>query len=141
MSRPHLCLRNHMLEGTIVPKELRNQMNNRLVGCDVCQRVCPMQPVDQQLVQACSFKLDDFVTLDEGVFSESIRRLSEQIGRNAARPQRVRAQAALLAGNTLNPVYLPVLRAWSESPFEAVREHAGWAMEKLVQTEKSDVRT
>ena len=42
------------------------------------------------------------------------------------------AQAALLAGNSGEKKYLPVLEAWSQLPFEAVAEHARWARERLL---------
>ena len=40
--------------------------------------------------------------------------------------------AALLAGNSGEKKYLPVLEAWSQLPFEAVAEHARWARERLL---------
>ena len=119
-----------MMEGVIIPEELRDKMGSRLIGCDLCQHVCPMQrQTDQPTTD--SFQLSDFVTNDPAIFSNSVSRLAEQIGRNAARPQRVRSQAAILAGNSKNPAYLPVLRTWAESPFDAVRKHAKWAIEKI----------
>ena len=71
------------------------------------------------------------MTLDQTEFSQAIAKLSCEIGRNAARPQRVRAQAALLAGNSRNARYLPVLREWRNLPFHAVKEHAQWAIEQI----------
>lgn len=75
--------------------------------------------------------LDSFVTQDQQQFSAQIARLAEMIGRNAARPQRVRAQIALLCGNVGNETHLPVLHAWAQSDFEVVREHARWAIEQI----------
>ena len=77
------------------------------------------------------FQLSDFVTNDSQAFSRSFALLAQEIGRNVARPQRVRAQAAILAGNSKDPVYLPVLHAWAQLPFDAVREHALWAIEQI----------
>lgn len=130
MCHPERCLRNFMMEGLVVPEALREAIGMRLIGCDICQRVCPMQPACAPARQE-ALRLDAFVTDDPAAFSSAVARLGEQIGRNAARPQRVRAQAALLAGNSGNPAYLPVLRAWAQSPFEAVREHARWAIDRL----------
>ena len=76
-------------------------------------------------------KLNDLVTEDQALFSAAIQKLSGEIGKNAARPQRVRAQAALLAGNSGDKNYLPVLESWANLPFEAVAEHARWATERL----------
>lgn len=131
MSHPERCLRNFMMEGVVVPEHLRSKMGMKLIGCDVCQRVCPMQPRDVQTHDASNFTLNMFMTTNNAAFSDAVARLAERIGRNAARPQRVRAQAALLAGNIKIPAYLPVLHSWSQSEFEAVREHALWAIQQM----------
>lgn len=130
LSHPERCLRNFMMEGNVTPETLRKKMGMRLLGCDICQRVCPMQP-DSAQTAPIQIRLDELVTADQSAFSETVSRLGALIGRNAARPQRVRAQAALLAGNSGNAACLPVLREWAQSPFEAVREHAVWAMEQI----------
>ena len=132
---PDKCLRNYMMEGVVVPEALRAKMQNALIGCDRCQRVCPMQP-SGQADREC-FLLDDFVTLDEVKYADAIKRLAERIGRNAARPQRVRAQAALLCGNIGREADLPVLESWAESEFEAVREHAQWAIKQIEARKES----
>lgn len=130
MTHPERCLRNFMMEGNVTPEPLRRKIGMRLLGCDICQRVCPMQP-ELKTVTPIEIRLDELVTQDAAAFSRTVARLAELIGRNAARPQRVRAQAALLAGNSGRTACLPVLREWAQSPFEAVREHAVWAMEQL----------
>lgn len=130
VTHPERCLRNFMMEGNVTPEPLRSSVGMRLLGCDICQRVCPMQP-EHALSAPVGIRLEELVTDDESAFSRTVSRLSASIGRNAARPQRVRAQAALLAGNSGNAAYLPVLRKWAQSPFEAVRTHAIWAIEQI----------
>ena len=130
MTHPERCLRNFMMEGNVTPEPLRRKVGMRLLGCDICQCVCPMQP-DAAQTLPIDIRLEELVTADAAAFSQTVARLGALIGRNAARPQRVRAQAALLAGNSGNAAYLPVLRQWAQSPFEAVREHAIWAMEQI----------
>ena len=130
MAHPERCLRNYMMEGMVVPEAARAKMGMKLVGCDMCQRVCPMQ-TGEESGENMAFQLDDFLTADETAFRESVSRLGGVIGRNMARPQRVRAQAALLAGNRGRARDLDVLRGWVESDFEAVREHAKWAIQQI----------
>lgn len=141
MSHPERCIRNFMMEGVVTPEGLRAKMGMRLIGCDICQRVCPMQPEFQQ-GRTLGLQLDELVTLDQPTFSAAIQKLAAEIGRNAARPQRVRAQAALLAGNSGDRSYLPVLENWAQMPFAAVAEHAGWAARLLTdgldREEKTD---
>jgi len=138
MSHPERCMRNFMMEGVAVPAHLREKMGMRLIGCDVCQRVCPMQPKREEAA-AIPLSLEQLVTVDPQAFSHAVSVLGEEIGRNAARPQRVRAQAALLAGNSGNPAYLPVLYQWAQMPFDAVREHAEWAIERLELEQSRDL--
>lgn len=130
MTHPERCLRNFMMEGVVVPKEYRGKIGMRLIGCDICQRVCPMQTTPPGKREEPYF-IKEFVSDDTSAFSRTVTRLADEIGRNTARPQRVRAQAALLAGNSKDPAYLPVLNKWAQAPFEAVREHALWAIEQI----------
>lgn len=129
MTHPERCLRNFMMEGIVVPIHLRSAMGNRLLGCDMCQRVCPMQPKEEQ--SEGNWLLDDLVTEDARLFSARVAKLAEQIGKNTARPQRIRAHAALLCGNVGTANDLPTLYAWKNSEFEAVRVHAAWAIEQI----------
>lgn len=131
MSHPERCLRNFMMEGIVIPEHLRAKIGMSLIGCDICQRVCPMQPQGVRDADPLRYSLRDFVTDDSRAFSETIERLACAIGRNTARPQRVRAQAAILAGNSRDRKFLPVLHEWAELPFEAVREHARWAIKEI----------
>jgi len=130
LTHPERCLRNFTLEGVVVPEKMRSKIGMHLIGCDICQRVCPMQP-EAPLHHRMGYSLDEFMTEDPAAFSSAVTRLSEEIGRNAARPQRIRAQAALLAGNSKDRAYLPVLRQWAQLPFDAVNQHARWAIEQI----------
>ena len=130
MTHPQRCLRNFMMEGVVVPEQIRSKIGMRMIGCDICQRVCPMQPEGKQQTGQ-QFSLREFLTEDPAAFSNAVASLAHEIGRNTARPQRVRAQAALLAGNSKDKSYLPILRSWARMSFEAVRQHALWAIEQI----------
>lgn len=141
MTHPERCLRNYMMEGVVVPEDIREKMGMTLIGCDLCQRVCPMQPHVQNTDGLPVFSLDEFLTEDVQAFRQAIDRLGQVIGRNISRPQRVRAQAALLAGNLADPAYLSVLQTWSCAEFQAVREHARWAISRICEVRKSESGT
>ena len=130
MAHPENCMRNYMMEGIVAPEDYRKKMGTRLLGCDICQRVCPMQP-DWGEVPSEAPEIDALLTADDRAFSAAVAGLAAVIGKNAARPQRVRAQAAIIAGNLKREKDLPVLRAWAQSPFPAVGEHAKWAIAQI----------
>ena len=130
MRHPERCLRNFMMEGIVVPEEIRPLMGMKLLGCDACQRACPMQTLPEE-AHPVPLSLDELVTQDDVAFSGAVSRLAGQIGKNVARPQRVRAQAALLCGNRGRAEDLPVLLHWAQSDSPAVRAHAAWAAMRI----------
>ncbi len=131
------CLRQHMLESTPVPEQLRKLMGNRLVGCDICQQVCPYNArlPASEMAGEC-FRLDDMLKQDEAAMSL----LSVMIGRNMARAGRVLAQACIVAGNSREKAYLPILNELCHHPSPVVAEHANWAV-KILSTQAEEATT
>jgi epoxyqueuosine reductase len=122
------CLRQHMMRGTPIPAHLRSLMGSRLVGCDICQQVCPYNTgLHEGPETISSFPLEPFLAGDPA----AIKALSQAIGKNLAIPNRVCAQACIAAGNSGNPDYLPILKKLCAHPSAVVAEHAAWAAEKL----------
>ncbi len=122
------CLRQHMLRSTPMPERLRTLMGNRLVGCEICQQVCPYNDHLQETkgTGEC-FPLHDLLKEDD----PAMDRLSEKIGRNMAVANRVLAQACIAAGNSGDMGYLPRLNELCKHPSPAVAEHAQWAVNHL----------
>ena len=127
------CLRNWMLTGKPVPPELRIAMGNRLLGCDECQRCCPHNPPPSGATQP-------LVPLTELLArpKEASAMLRERIGANLALPNRVLAQACLLAGCQGREDLVDTLQALAAHPSETVREHAAWA-EKQIRCQKRSI--
>ena len=120
------CLRSWMFVGKVVPENLRNKMDTMLLGCDVCQKVCPHNPPTQR---ACEDALPlESLLSAPGEMTEALRDL---IGANIAIPNRVLAQACLLAGCSGDQALLPLLTPLTEHPSPVVREHASWAVAEL----------
>ncbi len=123
------CLRAYMLAGEIVPETMRKKMENRLLGCEICQRVCPRNKAipEQTPVNTESFLIDRLLTGARG----DLDAIAKAIGWNEARLQRVQAQAALLAGNSGDPRYLPLLRLLKNHQRPSIGEHARWAIGQI----------
>ena len=122
------CLRQHMLRAVPVPEHLRALMENRLVGCDTCQQVCPYNatlPMREAVGE--SFSLDGLLKQE----TSTLAHLYDGIGRNMASPNRICAQACIAAGNSREEKYLPILHDLCHHPSPTVAEHAKWAVKNL----------
>lgn len=123
------CLRNWQMSGKPVPEELRALMGNRLIGCDDCQRCCPHNPApDGQAHEPVSI---DALLTDTKAACASLR---EKIGANLALPNRVLAQACLIAGCSGNAARMETLLALCHHPSPVVAETAAWAVAQLKQS-------
>lgn len=120
------CIRNWMMVGGEVPEEIRAKMGNRLIGCDVCQRVCPHNPPPQGEAHL-AVPLADLLRQPK----ETALALRPLIGVNLTLPNRVLSQSCLLAGcsgdTSLTPLLMPLLH----HPSPAVSTHAAWALSRL----------
>lgn len=125
------CIRNWMLTGKSVPEELRAAMGNRLLGCDECQRCCPHNP-PAKAETTYNYPLEKLLCESKDACEE----LKPMIGANLALPNRVAAQACIIAGNSGCTELLPMLRELEKHPSQTVGESASWAVEQLEKIEK-----
>ncbi len=123
------CLRSHMLSGGAVPGEMRAKMGLKLLGCDICQRVCPCnQKIEKTInTQEGEVDIEALLTLSK----EEAKTLENKIGKNMAVPNRLLAQACLLAANTGEKKHINLLEKLTTHPSPVVREHALWAKTQL----------
>lgn len=122
------CLRHHMLSGEIVPEPYRKRMGVRLLGCEICQRVCPHNA--HVPVVPCPPETQRVFALDK-LLSGDVTGVAARIGANYARRERVVSQACIAAGNTGDARYLPALTALTAHPRPAIAEHARWAIQTI----------
>lgn len=126
------CLRQHMMRGTPMPENLRPLMKNRLVGCDICQQACPYNAFLQEAGKSEGCAIASLLNQDATVLAA----LAQGIGPNLALPNRVLAQACIVAGNSGDAAYIPILRNLLKHPSPAVAEHAQWAVSALAEQAK-----
>lgn len=126
------CLRNWMLSGQSVPEEFRAAMGNRLLGCDECQRCCPHNPPPEG-DSTPAMPLYALLTDPKGMAMQ----LKNRIGSNMAIPNRVLAQACLLAGAQRDHALLPAIDRLRDHPSPLVSDHAAWAYGQLSSMEES----
>lgn len=120
------CLRHWMMSGQPIPEAMRTLMGNRLLGCDVCQQVCPRNG-------ALSAQPGAGVPLAELLQAprECAAALRQEIGANLAIANRVLGQGLLAAGNSGDVRLIPLIQPFCEHPSPLVQEHARWALSQL----------
>lgn len=121
------CLRNWQVSGQIYPEGVREQMGNRLIGCDNCQRCCPHNRLPEGHTQPIPVTLEEILNHPKQAAIE----LRKYIGATITMFNRLLGGACIVAGCTGRTDLLPRLQELTESPSEAVAAHAKWAVEQI----------
>ncbi len=121
------CLRARD-DGEVVPEDMRALYKNRILGCDVCQDVCPRNRGQKKAQADDEFKA--LISL-ENLLDGKVRDLTDRIGRNYARKERIRLKAVLAAANLERFDLIDKLNDIAQNGTEKEKIHAGWALQKL----------
>jgi len=126
------CLRHYMLSGDSIPADVRHYLGKDLVGCDVCQTVCPYnhgqykgeRTPDPDIVSA--FSIVEILDEWETGLKERMARMAPVIGANYARAAKVLG-AALIAAREY-PELTPAVGRALTHPQPRIRRYAAWAL-------------
>ena len=119
---PERCLRS-VSEQKEIPKEVESLLGNRLLGCDVCQMVCPHNKVYGS-ERSFTYPLKKLLMGDLGD-------LPDIIGPNLARKTRMICKACVLAANNKRTDLLPLLEELAGSKDIFVLAAAKRAIDRL----------
>lgn len=127
------CLREHMLPKNIVPSEMRKLMGSCILGCDVCQIVCPKNK--DRYAKAILPPDDEVKAFDiQNILSDSdnidciLDYIASIAGSNYAKKESILSAAAITAGNMREIKFVPLLAKLLNHPSPAIRAHAAWAL-------------
>ncbi len=124
-----------------IPIELRESMGNMLFGCDICQEVCPDNKRIETHIDA--FRGGGFPVLNlEQIFSIDKKRFIEKYkGTSIIRAGRkgLLRNAAVVMGNSRNPMFLEQLSMGIVDDDPVIRSHAAWAIGKIGGGKAKDI--
>lgn len=123
------CLRNMMSEG--LPKSERKKVYE-LLGCELCQLVCPMNPNERK--EATAYDLLAVIKGDE------TKHLKAICGKNMATRTRLLTQALAFAAAKDFKAALPEIECLCDDELDKVREMAIWAKDELTKQKKKRTR-
>jgi epoxyqueuosine reductase len=122
------------LKGAI-PEELRPQMGNHVLGCDICQDVCPWnrqrhftsEPAMQPRPSHVHPPLAELAGLTQTEFKQRFRDTALE------RPKRrgLLRNVCVAMGNSGQTAFIPLLEVLLADAEPLVREHAAWALARL----------
>jgi len=129
------------LKGAI-PEALREPIGDRIYGCDVCQDVCPWNvrfttalPDESPYAAREALGGKDARTLATELLSMSREDFTPAFKGSPMKRAKLRGlerNAAVVLGNIGTPEDLPVLAHALDDPEPLVREHAKWAVERVL---------
>lgn len=117
-----------------IPTEFRSAMGDRVLGCDVCQRVCPHNrrapATTESEFRTCP---SAEVSLAESLTLSRNRYLAVTRGKATRRAKQhmLQRNAAIALGNVGGREHLSELRAMAQSNDPVLAEHAQWAVEQI----------
>jgi epoxyqueuosine reductase len=120
-----------------IPEALRPGLGRHVFGCDICQDVCPWnrkrldsgEPAFEPRPESLAPRLEELARLDPPSFSE---RFKKSPVKRAKRRGLLRNVAVRDRETRATPAKAPLLETLAEDEDALVREHARWALERLV---------
>jgi epoxyqueuosine reductase len=124
-----------------IPEGLREQIGDRLYGCDICQEVCPWNvrfardlPATSAYAARPQVAGKDARTLAREVLSmedQGFRSAFRRSPMKRAKLRGLKRNAAVVLGNVGTKEDAPLLVNAADDPDQLVRDHASWALERL----------
>lgn len=123
------------------PYEMREAMGQRVIGCDVCQAVCPYDRIDAAIVMPTdasprSNLVNPNLVQWLEMSSTDYRRVAKRTAlRRVTRAQLMRNAAIALGNSGRIEAIAPLGRVLSGNASRAVRVHAAWALGRIDASE------
>jgi epoxyqueuosine reductase len=118
-----------------IPEPYREELGDRVYGCDICQDVCPWNRGIEKRREGDALPPDaePTVSLVDWLEAEDadLRVRYERLFVPRNDPRYLRRNALVALGNNARAEHLDVVRRYAASDDSLLREHATWALDRL----------
>jgi len=130
------CMRHYMFSEEVVPESFRAAMKTQMLGCEICQRCCPLNAkcginTAAPMEELTLFNIFNILKNHKDNLQTITEQAAQLVGRNYARAQQILSAAVIAAGNSKNPAYIPLLQETLNHHHRPIQVHSAWALAKL----------
>lgn len=131
------CIRNYTLEGKYIPENIRATLGSRLIGCDICQTICPKnsgknENLPKMNIPERKILLPDLYLKNwEKGLKTHIKNLGDLIGYNYSRTNRVLVQSIISSGNLKNKDLIDEIKTLQKHQDKNIVEYSKWAVREI----------
>ena len=130
------CIRHYMPAKRYVPENVREMAGSSFIGCTDCRESCPynkrIEHVEppEELVEACYIPV--LLNKNNPDYKNHYEILRKYLGKNEVRPLKLMKAVTIVAGNTGDKKYKPILeKLKNENADEELLEYIDWALGKI----------
>jgi epoxyqueuosine reductase len=129
------CLSYWTQSRSPMPEDIREEIGDRVYGCDICQDVCPWnRGIEKRRTgEPLPERAEPHVSLVEWLElgDDELRARYDRLYFPRKDPRYLRRNALVSLGNTGEPEHRPAVEAYAEDGDPLLREHAAWALARL----------
>jgi len=118
-----------------IPKPYREELGDRVYGCDICQDVCPWnRGIEKRRAgEAPAEEAEPYVSLVDWLEAsdDDLRRRYDRLYVPRNDPRYLRRNALVALGNAGDATHAATLEKYAHHDDPLLREHAEWALERL----------
>lgn len=124
------CMREYMLRPEKAGEAMLKAFGNRIIGCDICQKVCPVNTTDEKDMPDGIYKMLEYGTLLKSIEKEDLKEFGGYFGYNYCNRNSLLSMLLIAMANSGNAMYRETALKYLDSKSERVRAAAEYALKK-----------
>lgn len=127
------CMREYMLKPEKAEENILNAFGSRLLGCDICQSICPLNCcIEAQTQPEHISKMLNIENLYKQIKEKKLKEFVQNYGTNYANGNSLLSMLLIIAGNSGDKKYLEFVKENLKSQSGRVKFAAEYALKKLL---------